>query len=92
MSANISLPEEFIKLMEASVGKEASDLFVGQYNDAAGGVVSVRSNPGKGGNGILLENAEFFGGALRKVAWCSNGHYLAQRPLFTLDPLFHAGT
>ncbi len=91
MSANICLPEEFIKLMEASVGKEASDLFVGQYNDAAGGVTSIRSNPGKGGNGMLLENAEFFGGTLRRVAWCSNGHYLAQRPLFTLDPLFHAG-
>ena len=91
MSANICLPEEFIKLMEASVGKEASDLFVGQYNDAAGGVTSIRSNPGKGGNGMLLENAEFFGGTLRRVVWCSNGHYLAQRPLFTLDPLFHAG-
>ena len=25
------------------------------------------------------------------VPWCCKGHYLAHRPLFTLDPLFHAG-
>lgn len=26
-----------------------------------------------------------------KVAWCEPGYYLAERPLFTADPLFHAG-
>ena len=26
-----------------------------------------------------------------KVPWCSTGHYLSQRPSFTLDPLLHAG-
>ncbi len=26
-----------------------------------------------------------------KVAWCENGYYLSERPLFTADPLFHAG-
>ena len=26
------------------------------------------------------------------VHWSSNGYYLTQRPSFTLDPLFHAGT
>lgn len=25
------------------------------------------------------------------VPWCRKGYYLAHRPLFTLDPLFHAG-
>jgi 16S rRNA C967 or C1407 C5-methylase (RsmB/RsmF family)/NOL1/NOP2/fmu family ribosome biogenesis protein len=25
------------------------------------------------------------------VSWCSTGYYLAERPSFTLDPLFHAG-
>lgn len=25
------------------------------------------------------------------VPWCSDGYYLANRPQFTLDPLFHAG-
>ena len=27
----------------------------------------------------------------KKVPWCSNGYYLKERPLFTADPLFHAG-
>lgn len=26
-----------------------------------------------------------------KVAWCDSGYYLDERPLFTADPLFHAG-
>lgn len=25
------------------------------------------------------------------VAWCNSGYYLPERPLFTADPLFHAG-
>lgn len=25
------------------------------------------------------------------VEWCGSGHYLSERPLFTLDPLLHAG-
>jgi 16S rRNA C967 or C1407 C5-methylase (RsmB/RsmF family)/NOL1/NOP2/fmu family ribosome biogenesis protein len=29
------------------------------------------------------------GGAV--VPWCSNGRYLEERPIFTLDPLLHAG-
>lgn len=28
---------------------------------------------------------------LPKVPWCKNGYYLAERPIFTLDPQFHAG-
>ncbi|MFT3754196.1 MAG: rRNA cytosine-C5-methyltransferase [Paludibacter sp.] len=26
-----------------------------------------------------------------KVPWCDTGYYLSERPLFTADPLFHAG-
>lgn len=28
---------------------------------------------------------------LEKVPWCDNGRYLLERPIFTLDPLYHAG-
>lgn len=28
----------------------------------------------------------------RKVEWCGDGFYLPSRPLYTLDPLFHAGS
>lgn len=41
---------------------------------------SIRLNPSKPFN----LNAE-------PVPWCSSGRYLAERPSFTLDPLFHAG-
>jgi len=27
-----------------------------------------------------------------RVPWCEGGYYLKDRPVFTLDPLFHAGT
>jgi 16S rRNA C967 or C1407 C5-methylase (RsmB/RsmF family)/NOL1/NOP2/fmu family ribosome biogenesis protein len=29
---------------------------------------------------------------LLAVQWCNNAYYLPERPVFTLDPLFHAGT
>lgn len=44
--------------------------------------VSVRYNPFKEGGG--------FEGAAQ-VPWSPYGHLLAERPSFTLDPLFHAG-
>jgi 16S rRNA C967 or C1407 C5-methylase (RsmB/RsmF family)/NOL1/NOP2/fmu family ribosome biogenesis protein len=43
--------------------------------------VSVRVNNKK---------ADFFPSD-RKVSWCDDGYYLNERPLFTADPLFHAG-
>lgn len=27
----------------------------------------------------------------KEIPWCTNGYYLKKRPVFTLDPLFHAG-
>lgn len=43
--------------------------------------VSVRINPRKIESQLPLE----------KVSWCNDGYYLAQRPIFTFDPVFHAG-
>lgn len=45
--------------------------------------VSIRINPAKpqGPNTDTLE----------PVPWCDTGFYLPERPVFTLDPLFHAG-
>ena len=43
---------------------------------------SVRIHP--------LKGAELFAG-LPAVPWCPWGRYLPERPLFTADPLFHAG-
>ncbi|MBL0043422.1 MAG: RsmB/NOP family class I SAM-dependent RNA methyltransferase [Flavobacteriales bacterium] len=41
---------------------------------------SIRLNP--------LKPIAFAG---TRVPWCANGRYLAERPIFTLDPLLHAG-
>lgn len=43
--------------------------------------VSIRSNPRK----------HFTGTGLEPVPWSTTGFYLKERPVFTLDPLFHAG-
>lgn len=45
-------------------------------------VTSIRINPHKS---TRLPNIE-------KIPWCENGFYLKERPVFTLDPLFHGGT
>ncbi len=47
--------------------------------------VSVRLHPSK----PAIMNKEW---AMEKIPWCPYGYYLAQRPSFTLDPLFHAGS
>lgn len=45
--------------------------------------ISVRIHPIKG---KILADCK------QEVPWCENGFYLNERPSFTLDPLFHAGT
>ena len=51
-------------------------------------VTSVRLNPGKTGNhpSAIVHDPNM------KVPWSSNGYYLSERPSFTSDPLFHAGS
>ncbi len=46
-------------------------------------ITSIRLNPRKkAASHIPFQDA---------VPWCSNAYYLDERPLFTLDPLYHAG-
>lgn len=45
-------------------------------------VTSLRINP-------LKRTAAF--DFMEQVPWCTDGRYLEERPVFTLDPLFHAG-
>jgi 16S rRNA C967 or C1407 C5-methylase (RsmB/RsmF family)/NOL1/NOP2/fmu family ribosome biogenesis protein len=44
--------------------------------------ISVRLNPKKTKPQLDLTES---------IPWCENGYYLEKRPIFTLDPLFHAG-
>jgi 16S rRNA C967 or C1407 C5-methylase (RsmB/RsmF family)/NOL1/NOP2/fmu family ribosome biogenesis protein len=48
--------------------------------------VSIRLNPAKPNASISTVT-----GRSRLVPWCTAGRYLETRPVFTLDPLFHAG-
>ncbi len=49
-------------------------------------ITSIRFNPFKSKQPIA-NNTQ-----LKKIPWSSQGYYLNERPSFTLDPLFHAGT
>ena len=73
------LPQDFLNRIEAN------PLFGNQLALALEEVppISVRINPRKPINDLTLAT---------KVPWCEVGFYLEERPSFTLDPLFHAGT
>lgn len=46
-------------------------------------ITSVRLNPFKPTDGLFADAAH--------VPWCSSARYLQERPVFTIDPKFHAG-
>ncbi|HEY3405269.1 MAG TPA: rRNA methyltransferase [Ohtaekwangia sp.] len=72
-------PESFEKRMRQSLhGEWESFLAVHQTPSP----VSIRINPFK--NHLTTE--------LPKVPWAQYGRYLPERPVFTLDPTFHAGS
>src|SRR5690606_4157363 len=52
-------------------------------HEQEGGFTAIRVNPAKW-KGPSQVTAD-------PVPWCDTGYYLADRPVFTLDPLFHAG-
>jgi 16S rRNA C967 or C1407 C5-methylase (RsmB/RsmF family) len=75
----IPLPKDFIERIEKGPLSQTPLL---QALDSES-PISIRLNPGK-------KSAQFEDAAV--VPWCEKGRYLSQRPSFTLDPLFHAGT
>ena len=72
-------PDGFIELLQASTGR--ADTVAAALGQAPS--VSVRLNPSK------LTDCPF--PEAGKVAWSPYGYLLKERPVFTLDPLFHAG-
>lgn len=75
----MDLPSGFIDMIRNLLKEEADEFLEAMQQPP---VTSVRLNSRKPG-------AEFPDG--RSVKWCSNGYYLSERPIFTLDPLLHAG-
>ncbi|MDR1756982.1 MAG: RNA methyltransferase [Culturomica sp.] len=78
------LPAAFEARMRALLGADA-----GRFLEAlrAPAPVSVRLNPAK----VTPENLCLPAATAGKVPWAEYGYYLAERPLFTLDPCFHGG-
>ncbi|HEX5625836.1 MAG TPA: methyltransferase domain-containing protein, partial [Saprospiraceae bacterium] len=73
------LPTPFKDQMKALLGAELSD-FETAMN--AKPPVSVRINPFKSEHSLPLAGP---------VPWCKDAFYLTERPIFTVDPFFHAG-
>ncbi|MDR0559566.1 MAG: rRNA cytosine-C5-methyltransferase [Prevotellaceae bacterium] len=78
------LSDIFINNIKSIIGDEYKDFIQSLEQDSP---VSIRINDGIKipASGLKLP----FAG---DVAWCKSGKYLSQRPVFTLDPLFHAGS
>jgi 16S rRNA C967 or C1407 C5-methylase (RsmB/RsmF family)/NOL1/NOP2/fmu family ribosome biogenesis protein len=76
---SVALPADFIQRIHSQMPADAADLLAALDTDPK---VSVRIHPRKkSGLSTSLQ-----------VPWLAEGFYLEQRPLFTLDPLFHAGS
>ena len=74
-------PEEFQSLLAQSVGQDKAHTVLEALQGPPS--VSVRLNPAK------LRTCPFPDAT--PVAWSPFGYLLKERPVFTLDPLFHAG-
>ncbi|MBI1307334.1 MAG: RNA methyltransferase [Bacteroidetes bacterium] len=79
MSEQFDFPVGFKNRIRDQFGTKADD-FLDSLNEEP--AISVRLNPRKAIS--LFENT-------REISWTKWGRFLEQRPVFALDPLFHAG-
>lgn len=76
----MELPKAFIEYLLRTMPKETADaLIAGLQTEPS---VSIRLNPARQGIKIQADG---------QVPWCPEGFYLKERPVFTADPLLHAG-
>ncbi len=75
----IILPDTLLKDLESVSGFRRSDFLLAHSQPPP---TSVRIHPHKD-TGRWND--------LEQVPWCTTGRYLPERPVFTLDPAFHAG-
>lgn len=81
------LPSSLIQSLQFVKGFEQHAFETVHANDQL--ITSVRLNSVK--QPIFTNASSFVCQSTDTVAWCKYGRYLAERPSFTLDPLFHAG-
>ncbi len=79
----MAIKQEFKKYLEEAIGVENAHVAFSAFNEPAS--VSIRYNPYK--KNKCLEN--FLD--TKNVEWSEYGRILKERPVFTLDPYFHAG-
>lgn len=79
----MKLPPDFITSIRLLLGNESETLLTALDKDAP---VTVRLNPQK-----AARNPMTFIQPASRVPWSDWGYYLAERPAFTFDPLFHGG-
>ena len=77
--------EDFVRSMRSLIPHEAEAFFSALEEDVP---VSIRLNPTKFRRNPLCFSPEM---VAQTVPWSQWGYYLAERPSFTFDPLFHAG-
>lgn len=77
----MQLPESFVKRLAAELPTEAEALL--EKISEAQTPVSVRLNP--------LKPTQHNLPLAEAIPWANEAYYLQERPIFTLDPTFHAG-
>ena len=75
------LPNELLEKLKLQEGFDA--VAFERAHTAAERITSIRLNPKKIAEVPYLNTSP--------VPWCNYGYYLNERPVFTLDPLYHAG-
>ena len=79
----IALPEEFMERMEMLLGEDYDKFEKSMEGEPA---VSVKLNRRKCSDPSVIGYD-----GMTRVPWAPSGYYLPQRPVFTLNPLLHAG-
>ncbi len=75
------LPAEFRQYAEEALGNDIANILIHEIENGSD-LTSIRVNPFKGTVGTS---------SVERVPWSRMGYFLPERPVFTLDPLFHAG-
>ena len=73
----MQLPEQFVERTQALLGNEYT-----AFEQALGATTPTS---------IRVNSKKNFAPSNEKVEWCDKAFYLPERPLFTADPLLHAG-
>ena len=83
------LPEELLDGLKGIKGFNKQNFK--QVHSTAQPITSIRFNAEKLKRFALNDKIIYPEFNLQQVPWCENGFYLKERPVFTFDPLLHAG-